>query len=266
MGQPPLIKPYVAGEVTWNGDLDQTGGVGVFGLYKDLVLPVSGALGLSAEGYFGGAGSEWDGGGRFFVTSRLLFLNLGVDYNAQLDRADFIVGWTPYFRRGGLFGRGGNFRIEWIPTRGHSFNVGFQIPLEPHMGQTRPRKTEVTLPEPPESATATLPTASYEALEDLRHAGLFLIVNANLFNDDDDASYFKAMGEVPGDGPGGEGRLQTRPTPGTPTATRSSPRAGTITRPWTGPSPLPWAPTVGSRWPTWPERSCWTTCCFPTTG
>ena len=37
MGQPPLIKPYLAGELTWNGDQDQTGGVGIFGLYKDLI-------------------------------------------------------------------------------------------------------------------------------------------------------------------------------------------------------------------------------------
>ena len=55
-------------------------------------------------------------GGRLFLTSRLLFLNLGVDYNAQMETADFIVGWTPYFRRGGLFGTGGNFRIEGIPV------------------------------------------------------------------------------------------------------------------------------------------------------
>ena len=33
MGQPPLIKPYLAGELTWNGDTDQAGGVGIFGLY-----------------------------------------------------------------------------------------------------------------------------------------------------------------------------------------------------------------------------------------
>ena len=59
MGQPPLIKPYLAGELTWNGDTDQAGGVGIFGLYKDLILPVSGGLGLSAEAYFGGALTEF---------------------------------------------------------------------------------------------------------------------------------------------------------------------------------------------------------------
>lgn len=193
MGQPPLIKPYLAGEFTWNGDTNETGGVGIFGLYKDLILPVSGGLGLSAEGYFGGSGSEWDGGARFFVTSRLLYLNLGVDYNAQLESTDFIIGFTPYLKRGGIFGRGGNFRIEWIPTRGHSFNVGFQFPLEPHMGKTRQVKVDVDLPEAPPSSSSSLPRASFDALEDMRHAGMFLVVNANLFDDEDDASYFKSM-------------------------------------------------------------------------
>ena len=193
MGQPPLIKPYLSGQFTWNGKTDESGGAGIVGLYKDLVLPVSGALGVSAEGYLGGSGGNWDGGGRLFLTSRLLFLNLGVDYNAQMERADFIVGFNPYFRRGGLFGTGGNFRIEWIPTRGQSFNVGFQIPLEPHMGKTRARRTHVELPKGPAVSSSTLPEASFDALEDLRHAGRWLIVNTNLFSDEDNASYSKAM-------------------------------------------------------------------------
>ena len=110
LGQPPLFKPYVAGSLTWNREGEERlGGVGVVGLYKDLVLPISGAFGLSAEGYVGGIGSAtgtsggWDGGARLFATSRLLFLNAGVDWNARTEKADFILAFTPYFRRGGLF-------------------------------------------------------------------------------------------------------------------------------------------------------------------
>ena len=194
MGQPPLFKPYVAGEVSWirKGE-EGTGGLGVVGVYKDLILPVSGGLGISAEGYLGGASGQWDGGARLFATSRVLFLNLGVDYNAQLERADFIVGFNPYFRRGGLFGLGGNFRIEWIPGRNNSWNFGFQIPLEPHMGKTRPRRTDVALPRPPAPPATTPPTASLGDLDDLIHSGRWLVSNANLFNEDDDADYFGAM-------------------------------------------------------------------------
>ena len=47
MGQPPLLKPYLAGSFTWNREgEDRMGGVGVVGLYKDLVLPISGAFGV----------------------------------------------------------------------------------------------------------------------------------------------------------------------------------------------------------------------------
>jgi hypothetical protein len=196
MGQPPIFKPYMAGQVTWirEGE-ERIGGLGVLGIYKDLILPVSGGIGLSAEGYFGGAGSQWDGGGRLFATSRVLFLNLGVDYNAQLEKADFILAFTPYFRRGGIFGLGGNLRIEWIPGRNNSWNFGFQIPLEPHMGKTRPRKTQADLPKAPPPASSTLPPASLEALDEASRAGMWLVTNANLFNEEDDADYFGAMDE-----------------------------------------------------------------------
>ena len=48
----------MAGSLTWNREGEERlGGVGVAGLYKDLVLPISGAFGVSAEGYVGGIGS-----------------------------------------------------------------------------------------------------------------------------------------------------------------------------------------------------------------
>jgi len=194
MGQPLRLKPYVAGEFAWNrGEVDNTGAYAVAGVYKDLAVPMSGGLGLSLEGYGGATGGQSDGGARFFITTKLLFLGFGWDWNFRTGERDGIIAFTPYFRRGGLFGRGGNFRIEWIRTRGNSWRFGFQLPLEPHMGKTRQRKQHVTLPKPPPSSSSSLPDASFEALEDLRHAGHWLVVNANLFTDEDDASYFGAM-------------------------------------------------------------------------
>jgi hypothetical protein len=201
LGQPPRFKPYVAGSLTWNReDAERLGGVGVVGVYKDLVLPISGAFGLSAEGYAGGIGSApgasggWDGGARLFATSRLLFLNAGVDWNARTEKADFILAFTPYFRRGGLFGSGGNFRIEWIPGRNHSFNFGFQVPLEKHMGKTRPRERDARLPKASRPAAPTALDAGTRAqLATVRDAGRWLILHANFFNDDDDSSFLKAM-------------------------------------------------------------------------
>jgi hypothetical protein len=208
LGQPWLVKPYVAGSLTWNREGEERlGGVGVAGLYKDLVLPISGAFGLSAEGYVGGMGSTgsesggWDGGARFFATSRLLFLNAGIDWNARTEEVDFILAFTPYFSRGGLFGTGGNFRIEWIPGRNHSFNFGFQVPLEPHMGKTRAKHRNAHPAKPPAKppAAAALPEATRAHLEKLRDSGRWLILHANFFNDDDDASFFQAMEKFRGD-------------------------------------------------------------------
>jgi hypothetical protein len=202
LGQPPLFKPYVAGSLTWTREgEDRLGGVGVAGLYKDLFMPISGAFGVSAEGYVGGigsAGSElggWDGGARFFATSRLLFLNAGLDWNARLGKADFVLAFTPYFRRGGLFGTGGNFRIEWVPGRGNSWNLGFQVPLEAHMGKTRPRERDARLPKagPSPRPDAGLADGTQAQIRELRDAGRWLILHANFFNDDDDSSNARAM-------------------------------------------------------------------------
>jgi hypothetical protein len=202
LGQPWRLKPYVAGSLTWNREgQDRLGGAGVVGLYKDLVLPLSGAFGVSAEGYVGGLGAAggasggWDGGGRLFATSRLLFLNVGLDWNARTEKADFILAFTPYFSRGGLFGTGGNFRVEWIPGRDHSFNFGFQVPLEQHMGKTRPRHRDAHPAKPPRGAgpQPALPPEARAHLERLRQAGRFIFLHANFFNDDDDASFFGAM-------------------------------------------------------------------------
>lgn len=198
MGQPLRFKPYVAGEYAWNRDLDTSGAYAVAGIYKDLLVPMSGGLGLSLEGYGGATGGQSDGGARFFITTKLLFLGFGWDWNFRENRRDGIIAFTPYFKRGGLFGRGGNFRIEWMWSRNNSWRFGFQLPLEPHMGKTRQKKQYVTLPKPASSSVSSLPADSFDALEDLRHAGLWLVANANLFTDEDDASYFKAMDKFRG--------------------------------------------------------------------
>jgi hypothetical protein len=64
---------------------------------------------VSVEGYGGVSGDSWDGGARLLATSRLLFLNVGVDWNAQAGNAHLILAWTPYFKRGGLFGTEATF-------------------------------------------------------------------------------------------------------------------------------------------------------------
>ena len=196
MGQPPLIKPYVAGTFTWGrGVENRLGGVGIAGIYKDLVLPVSGAFGLSVEGYLGGSDGRWARGARLLATSRLLFLNVGLDWNARDRGPNLILAWTPYFNRGGLFGSGGNFRFEWIPGRGNSFNFGYQVPLEPHMGKTRPSRGSAVLPRPlkrPESP-APLPPELEPVLRQVRLGTEWSFLNTNTFNDEGGSTDARAM-------------------------------------------------------------------------
>jgi hypothetical protein len=63
MGQPPRFKPYLAGEFAWNrGEIENTGAYAVAGVYRDLVVPTVGGLGLSLEGYGGPPGDSRTGG------------------------------------------------------------------------------------------------------------------------------------------------------------------------------------------------------------
>jgi hypothetical protein len=76
LGLPPRLKAYVAGSLTWSREGgERIGGVGIVGLYKDLVFPPLSPFGVSAEGYAGRVGSAgsdsaaWDGGVRFLATT-----------------------------------------------------------------------------------------------------------------------------------------------------------------------------------------------------
>jgi hypothetical protein len=80
-----------------------------------------------------------NGGVRALAELRGLFLKAGVDYDFQRDDASFILSLTVPLRRGGILGHGTHLRVDWLPGRGNSWNFGLQVPLEPHMGQTRPR-------------------------------------------------------------------------------------------------------------------------------
>lgn len=198
MGQPPLIKPFVGGTLTWSRDgQNRVGGIGIAGLYKDLMLPLSGAFGFSVEGYAGGSGGNWDRGARLFAASRLLSLNLGVDLNADRRSADLILSWTPHINRGGLFRSGGHFRIDWIPGRGHSLHFGYQVPLEAHMGKTRPASTKARLPDAPRRRQPPTRFSSelQPVLEELRSAAEWSFLNTNAFNDEAGRTDALAMGK-----------------------------------------------------------------------
>lgn len=151
MGQPPRWKPWYA--VSLGQGREDDGDVTLFsgslGVYRDLAAPLTGLLGWQAEAYGGVAGSRLDGGGRLLLRSPLVFLGGGVDFNLRRERLRGVVSLQFPPVRGGLFGRGGDLRLDWLPGEGNVFQLGAQLPLgQPFLGRTRPRRVEVELPRP----------------------------------------------------------------------------------------------------------------------
>ena len=159
-----------------DGDDTKYGGQMFATVHRHIFSPLFG-LGLSAEGYLQGVEDEdLDGGARLLGTIRPIFLGAGVDYAIPDDRFDFLLYLDFPLTRGGFFGSGGQLRADWIPTRGHSFNVGFHFPIgQPHIGKTRPKSTRVRLPKAASQSSTSearnaFPADLQHSLERLNHA------------------------------------------------------------------------------------------------
>lgn len=155
MGQPPRWFPYAGATLGLNELSEETsvGGTAFLGVQRPLMNPITGGPTLAVEGYLGGAGgaiSGVDGGFRAAVALPILFSQYGVDWNLRVERAQFFLSVIFPPVRGGLFGRGGQFRIDWIPARDQTVQLGVTMPVgQRWAGRTRPRRTDVPLPEPP---------------------------------------------------------------------------------------------------------------------
>jgi len=148
MGQPPRIFPYAglaAGAYRPSGDrIDPTGAL-TLGAFYNVLSPVA-SVGLAAEGYVGTRAAAVDGGLRGLLSIRPLRFGVGLDYNIRDNDPDLLLSFLHPLRRGGPFGLGGRLRVDYLPTRGHTFQVGFAIPLfQPWMGRTRPPRDHVRL-------------------------------------------------------------------------------------------------------------------------
>jgi len=61
----------------------------------------------------------------------------GVEYNVPGGQLDAIISAMVPIRRGGLLGHGRMLRVDWLPDRGHSFNVGIEVALQRYAGRHR---------------------------------------------------------------------------------------------------------------------------------
>src|SRR5690348_6565147 len=185
MGQPPRWQPYGAALAV--GDRTRNGPAGslLLGVHHPIMNPVVGLLGVSGEAYAIGGGGYSGEGLRALVTSRLLALGAGLDWNIERRRVDFMLSYQTAIFRGGLLGNGSMLRLDWLPTRGRSFAAGVTVPLlQPFAGRTRPRHTDAELPDPIDLGTVrrqSLPVAAEAALGDVEHAMASLQVYDNLY-------------------------------------------------------------------------------------
>lgn len=160
--------------VVWDRRGEQDAGVGELnlGVCKDLVYSIIGLFSMTGEGYVR-SGEKINGGGRLLGTSKLFYIQAGIDYSLRYEDLNFVMSCMIPIRRGGPLGKGGSLRLDWFPGQNHSLSLGLMIPLgQPHMGKTRPTSTHVPLPEeyrPSRSLYAPGPELR-ETLAHLRHA------------------------------------------------------------------------------------------------
>jgi hypothetical protein len=188
LGAPPQWKPFIGAYygLDRSGDSTRSGGAGYVGLYKDLLPSIVG-VGVSGEAYLGAYDglSGPDFGLRALAELRSLFLKAGVDHDFQREDTSFVLSLTLPLRRGGILGRGTLFRVDWLPGRGHSFNFGLQLPLEPHMGKTRSRDTDVDIPRAKEPAPPATAPAVSAAMREVRESARRIVVLGTAFPRDE---------------------------------------------------------------------------------
>lgn len=177
MGLPPSWRWSLGGSVsTHRRDAKDIAVYLNGGVYRDLLSPVTSALGVLTEGYFGqrgnfsGPGNGADGGLRMTLYSPVLRFAGGVDYSFPDGEADFLLSLIHPIQRGGLFTHGGSLRIDYLPGRSHTTGIGLHFPIgQRWVGTTRPRYDHVVLrsPEPPVIPFSPSPSQR----EALGHAG-----------------------------------------------------------------------------------------------
>jgi len=154
MGVPPTWRWTFgfSGRTHRNTGTAQVAYYGSLGLYRDIVNPMTAALGVTGEGYFGQRGTfegfigGLDGGGRLGLSSPVLRLAVGVDYNVPDDDLDVYLSFVHPLRRGGFFVGGGSLWIDYLPGRNHSAGIGIRLPLgQKFMGRTRARRGHASL-------------------------------------------------------------------------------------------------------------------------
>ncbi|HEX9106382.1 MAG TPA: hypothetical protein VF832_04130, partial [Longimicrobiales bacterium] len=146
VGLPPLVRAFVGPYAGLLGG----GSAGVLGagLYKDVMNPAMGALGVQVEGYLGGARGAAGPRGSLAagVRSPALRLGFGLDVELPDGQASPFVSIMHPLRRGGLGVPGTLLHATWIFGGTNRLRLGLAVPLlQPLVGEDRPGSDRVHL-------------------------------------------------------------------------------------------------------------------------
>ncbi len=117
------------------------------GLIRDIFTPIFG-VGIGTEAYGEVIENrDFGGGARAILSIKPIFLQYGYDYSFERKNGCSIWSFIFPVRRGGLFGRGSELRIDWFPSRGHTVDLGFRFYFGPRCrGITRPKHDRYHIP------------------------------------------------------------------------------------------------------------------------
>jgi phosphatidylserine/phosphatidylglycerophosphate/cardiolipin synthase-like enzyme len=193
IGQPPLWRQQVSAQGTAYDAGSRSGATFSYGLFHSFnkppitaFNPVLGLIGATAEGY-GSIGAIGDAGVRAMATSRLFATSIGADWDIRHGHVNTIVSWQSAIRRGGILGYGSTLRVDWIPERGQTVRIGIAAPLfQPLAGRTRPRATNVSLPDPPQPkspAAVSRDATTQQLARDIESASTTIAAYSDLYTD-----------------------------------------------------------------------------------
>ena len=159
-------------------------------------------LGLAGEGYLGAVANDVDSGLRICGVVKFPFLQAGIDHSFRIHETDFILSLVFPVKRGGLFGLGDSLRLDWLPGRDNTFNIGFRVPIgDRFRGKTRNKKDQVSLPAASLSPDVTKPSPMPKletVLDHVRHSAEWIKIyttpffDQNLSKNEDELSEFRA--------------------------------------------------------------------------
>ncbi len=176
-----------------SGEEKHGGGELNLSVYTDILNPNLGALGAVLEGYAGQSAGDSRNGIRLMAAMKFFMFQVGGDYSFQNNKWNTIWSFQFPLRRGGIFGKGGDFRIDWFPGRGNSFSFGLNVPIgQPYKGKTRPKNAHVTLPKRKRKKDPEFePSGDLEAVISQIERSAFAIQQYTTFFSDDEFSLDK---------------------------------------------------------------------------